>query len=360
NGGEISMWDPDSPYVYEPNPWRVYEPVMFKPGHLRTYLHWLPYYYYRLLGYIDVDVPILKKISSLKLIKFQFFPEVGCTENPDVAVQNTQLIYLNKLISPIRKLAYFHDLWGATGVMLYRESFKHPLKAISQDLPFINWYQGDGKVTCSPPSGNELTMRWYVGYEFDDALKNIHSCGIDAVSCFPAYTFLHMSWMRHGAVYIIIDPWSTTDWSAVWTQNLIKYFALGYTLGEAFERGLRMVGPEYPVEQWWWDVWENLELFGDPNLRVFVPGTEFSDKNHWEQKDTLPLNYDPDLNINGHMPFGATSYPHEQKPQAKIPIWLIGLIVIILIVIIAIAIIASKTKTKQKNNAIKTQRKKKK
>jgi hypothetical protein len=349
NGGMLGMWNPESPYVYEENPWRAYEPVLWKPGHLRTYLHWLLYYYYELakLG-LGMDVPILKTLSEIRPIKFQLFSEVGCTEEPDVCAINPQLIYANKLWKPIKSTVYMHDLWGAVGVMIYRDRLLEPIKNIKEGYPLINWYAGDGKVTISPASGSEVTQTWRVAYEFDDAIDNLHSCGINTISCLPANTFLHQTWMRHGATYQVIDPWTTTDWSASWTQMLIKLFAMGYTLGEAYERGMRAVGPQYSVEDGgWWDVWENVCLFGDPNLRVFVPNDEWDkeSKNTWDRPNTLSAQ--EDLDLDGHMPFGATDYPNAKEPSAEIPMILIIIIILILLVIIIGVGAASRKKGKK-------------
>jgi len=341
NGGMLGLWNPDSPYVHEENPWRAYEPIMFKPGHLRTYLHFLPYYYHMLFELVGQDETMLKTLSSIKLIKFQLFPEIGSTDNPDVALINPQLIYLNKAWTPIKDLTFMHDLWGMTGVMIYRDRLLHPLKAASDGLPLINWYNGDGKVTISPSSGYDLTMRWRIAYDFDDALKNLHSAGINTISCLPANTYLHLTWMRHGATYQIIDPWTTTDWSATWQQMLIKSFAMGDTIGEAYEKGMRACGPEFPIDHWWWDLWENVELFGDPDLRVYVPNTEFSDKNHWAREDTKPLLCSAEPNIDGHTPFGAKNYPNEKEPKLWVDdnlfiITILGLIIILLIIMFVI------------------------
>lgn len=233
------------------------------------------------------------------------------------------------------------DFWGALGVMIYRDRIKHPLQALSKDLPLWNIYQGDGKVIICPSSGSVHTRDMRNGIDFDDALENLHSCGLNTISCLPACTYLHLTWMRHGMTYQIIDPWTTTDWSAVWNQMLIKRFAMGDTIGEAYERGIRACGPEFAVGHWWWDRWENVELFGDPDLRVFVPGTDYSDANHWEQEDTKSLRFDEDVSIGGHMPFGATSYPHEKEPMTfwQQYLWIIvALAAVVILVIAAVAI----------------------
>ena len=333
SSGMISLWDSTSPYVYEENPWRVYETPLVYPGNLREFFRWV---IYLVMG---------KQPSKLTdgFIRFHLFSHVGSTENPDVLHINPQLRIINKILyrigSPI-------DFWGATGVMVYRDRILHPLKTIKKGLPFTNIYQGDGKVIISPRSGSEYLKDWKTGYDFDNALENLHSCSINAISCLPAGTYLHMTWMRHGTVYQIIDPWTTTDWSAVWEQMLIKRFAMGDSVGQAYEKGMRAVGPEYTVGQFWWDRYQNVELFGDPDLRVLVPGTQYSDKNNWDINDVRPLNYEKDLSLKGHTPFGATGHPNAKIQKTFIDkyMWLIGIIVLIIILLFAIAIIGRKKK----------------
>ena len=331
DSGVISMWDPNNPYVHEDNPWRAYEPILLYPGHLRDFPHWMIY----LLDLQSGKTP--STLLTKELIKFHLLPEIGSTENPDVAAVGTSRILINKIRL---KLNIPLDFWGATGIVVYRDRLKHPLQALKDGLPLINIYQGDGKVTISPVSGQDVTEKGYNSIAFDDALENLHSCGLNTISCLPAYTYLHMTWLRHGMSYQIIDPWTTTDWAGVWTQMLLKRFAMGDTVGQAYELGMRACGPEFLVGQWWWDKWENVELFGDPSLRVFVPGTDYSDANHWEQKDTMPLRYDAETSIAGHMPYGATNYPNEREPMTLLQqyIWLIALILVVILAITAIAL----------------------
>ena len=334
NGGMISLWDPDNPYIYEENPWRAYEPILLHPGNIREFVRWIVY---TLTG---------EQPTSFTdgLIKWHFLTEVGCTENPDVAHINPELINLNKLR---KAFSLPIDFWGAWGIMIYQERLKNPLETIREGLPFIRLYEGDGKVTISPISGHQ-TMTWYVGVEWDDALENLHSCGINTISCLPANTYLHLTWMRHGTSYQIIDPWTTTDWAGAWQQLVLKRVAMGDTIGQAYERGMRACGPEFPVGQWWWDVWENVCFFGDPDLRVFVPSTEYSDNNYWTEEEVQPIKYDEELNLAGHMPYGATSYPHEKEPDAEIPLWAIILIAVILVLIVVAGAVRSDKKNKKK------------
>ena len=348
HGGYLDLWNPDSPFAHEENPWRTYERIPLKFGHLDELIRWLGFYSSEILELESgTEVKILDLLANLPSVPFQLFPEYGCTENPDVQFLNPQLTLLSRLFQPIFTLQLF-DVWGPWPFMIYRDRVIHPFKTIKQGLPFFNFADGDGKVLHSSPTGGRTVTSHTTGVDFDDALGNLHSCGINTISCLPANTYLHLTWMRHGSVYQIIDPWTTTDWAGVWQQMLIKLFAMGYTVGEAYERGIRACGPEYPVGHYWWDVWENVCFYGDPNLRVFVPSTEYTSDsrggNHWTQKETEPLRYDEDLSINGHMPYGATEYPHEKEPEPIISFWFMAIIIILAIVVVAITIIFKKTK----------------
>jgi hypothetical protein len=337
NGGGIAMWDSNNPYVYEDNPWRAYEPILLKPGHLRNFIN--------LIKYMNDLTAGKNPPSSIKgIIKFHLFPEIGSTERPDVACVNPQLLLLNHIL---KKIGFPIDGWGANGIMIYRDRWLHPLQTLKQGLPLVNIYQGDGKVTSSPYSEELVTTRPWYAIDFDNALQNLHSCGLNTISCLPAYTYLHMTWMRHGMSYQIIDPWTTTDWAGIWNQILIKRFAMGDTVGQAYELGMRACGPEFLVGQWWWDKWENVELFGDPSLRVFVPGIDYSSNNHWEKQETTPLLYNAQVSIDGHMPFGVTNYPKEKTPTTfwQQYLWMIALLLVIAIsVIIAVVYILKKKK----------------
>ena len=96
-------------------------------------------------------------------------------------------------------------------------------------------------------------------------------------------------------------------------------------------------------------MWENVCYYGDPDLRVFVPGTEYSDANHWTQKETQPLMYDEEININGHTPFGATGYPHARQPKAFLEKYFLYIVIaVILLIIILILAASSRRKSRKK------------
>lgn len=342
NGGMLSYWNPDSPYIFEENPWRAYEPVALKPGNLGKYLRSYLLNIYE-LQFASSDTAYqyeslaltLEKINNLITFNFplQLFPEVASTEHPDASAINYQLERWVGVTQSIRTSLFASDAWNARGIIFYRNI----LERIQKNLPLINWYKGDGKVTSHYATGHFPSMKWVDGVTLDDTLENIHCVGINAISCMPTNTYMHLTWMRHGALYQIMDPWTTTDWSGVWQQIVMKRFALGDTVGEAYERGIQAAGPLYSIGQWWWDAHENICLFGHPNQRVFVPSTEYSDNNHWTYEETRPLSFDATLDIDGHMPFGADSYPHARER----PLLLFGLppLVIVLLLLLAVLVL---------------------
>jgi len=187
---------------------------------------------------------------------------------------------------------------------------------------------------------------WYNGTQIDDALGNIHSTGVSSVACLPAGKYLHIALMRHGSVFQIMDPWATSWYSDVWQNSIPRGIAMGETIGEIYADGISHVGILYISEppQWWWDLAENVCLYGDPNLRIWAPSTEFSIKNHWDAQDIEPLRYTEgdSFDVAGHMPFGVTAYTNTRTPAS---LWsqysyiLIGMIVLIALIISIIVFI---------------------
>ncbi|MBN2065261.1 MAG: hypothetical protein JW771_00440, partial [Candidatus Thermoplasmatota archaeon] len=327
-GGQVGFWDPDNPYVNEENPWRAYERLLLNPGNLREFVRWFIY--------MAVQGEQPSKLTD-GLIKFHLLGERGSTEDPDVGVLNPNLGGISTFLKNVLGM----DILGAFGVRFHRDR----LFSRTPDNPLFTTY--DGMVTISPTSGSGTTQKMYNGYEIDDALDNLYSCGINTVACLPAGTYLHTTYVRHGSVYQIIDPWSTSDYCAVWLQSIIKNLALGDTIGQAYEKGIRACGPELLIDHWWWDVWENVCFYGDPDLRVFVPGTQYSDNNHWTKEETLPVRYDSELAIAGHMPYGSTSHPHEKEPSSILGNYMLWIIVAIIVLAMIIVAIVSTSRRKK-------------
>jgi hypothetical protein len=154
--------------------------------------------------------------------------------------------------------------------------------------------------------------------------------------------------VRHGSIFQVIDPWATSWYGSFWAETIPRDIICGDTAGEAYVKGISHVGILYVTEppQFWWDITENVCFFGDPDLRPFVPKNKYSEANYWERDDTKPATYDEELNINGHMPFGATSHPRAKEPKTFLQkyLWLIVIFAIIVILLIALALISRKKK----------------
>ncbi len=138
------------------------------------------------------------------------------------------------------------------------------------------------------------------GYMFDEYMDNIHSVGFSAGSCLIADTYLHLSMVRHGSVFQVIDPWLTSWYSAMAMNLFARGLNDGYTVGQAYEEGISHVGIEYLMDGWWWDIFENVVFFGDPNLKPFVPNLA------WEK----PVGLKGGKVVSGHSPYGAGEHPN--------------------------------------------------
>jgi len=202
-------------------------------------------------------------------------------------------------------------------------------------------YYKDGLVGAHTISGLATSPTQWTGYSMDEKLENIYSMGWINSACLPAYKYMHLAMVRHGSSYQVIDPWKTS-WYAYWSLVMPRDMILGDTVGEAYSKGIEHVGILYATDppQWWWDIEQNVCFFGDPDLRQFVPSTEYSSANTWEQKDVKPLSYDEETIIDGHMPYGATSYPNERKPKTFFEKYLFVIIILIIILILLIALAA--------------------
>ncbi|MEF8879709.1 MAG: cell wall-binding repeat-containing protein, partial [Candidatus Thermoplasmatota archaeon] len=269
NGGEFKFHDPDSIFHRkESNPWRGYEWYLGsteEPDTMTTEIHGIiP----MLLGNPNWDFLIRTALD--------FAPAKKPVMDFIAKIANLPLI---RLVSPdwLKDTQDYYD--GIVG-----SSFLSTLGTVAHN-----------------------------GVDIDDSLGNIHSCGLITAACLPAYKYLHLTMVRHGSNFQIIDPWATSWYSSFWEATIPRDIALGDTVGEAYAKGMGHVGILYISEppQWWWDKSENVCYFGDPDLRVLAPNTEYSDANYWSRDDVQPMSYDKETNLAGHMPFGANSYPHE-------------------------------------------------
>lgn len=172
----------------------------------------------------------------------------------------------------------------------------------------------DGVVICLLTQVTQTVSK--NGYDFDNAMDNLHSLGFSAGSCLIANTYLQIAMVRHGSVFQIIDPWLTSWYCGFAIQTFTRDIALGYSVGEAYERGIKHVGIQYLTNQWWWDIFENVVYYGDPDLRVWSP--EYG----WKEPEPLPAG----SVIDGHSPFGAKGHPHAIEPTLLLEMLLYSVI----------------------------------
>ncbi len=218
-------------------------------------------------------------------------------------------------------------------------------------LPVIKWFTPEWfQDTEDYYDGVIITVfmgrfgtSWYNGTQIEDEIDNIHSTGVSSVACLPAGKYLHLMMMRHGSVFQIMDPWPTSWYSDVWQNMVPRGIALGQTVGEIYSEGIGKVGILYIGEdkpRWWWDLAENVCLYGDPDLRIWAPGTDYSSKNYWEPSEVEPVRFDSKdgFYVSGHMPFGVDEYPNQKEPVS-----LVGQIawIAVIVAILSVAIIGA-------------------
>jgi len=230
-----------------------------------------------------------------------------------------------------------------------REKINHILDII-RIIPFRfrvdNLYDGlTGTISYS-----KYPLALKTADEIEKQLENIHSVGFITSICQTSNTYLHLLLIRHGSVFQVQDPWPTSWYGAVWRQSIPRDIILGDTVGEAYVKGISHVGILYignngGPPQWWWDTAENVVYFGDPDLRIYVPNTEYSDANNWDKPKSL--GYNQDFSAGGHMPFGTTAYPHVETSGSLFEQYLWILIAIIVVLMLSIAVTVFK-KTQRK------------
>jgi hypothetical protein len=160
----------------------------------------------------------------------------------------------------------------------------------------VSQYDRDGVVIAIINQQGTVTKG---GLAFDQALKNIHSMGFNGGSCLIANTYLHITMVRHGSVFQVIDPWLTSWYASFAMATFARGIAQDMTIGECYSEGIKHVGIEYLTGQWWWDIYENVIYFGDPKIKAWSPN------NAWAEPTPLKAG----ASVDGHDPFGAGSHP---------------------------------------------------
>jgi hypothetical protein len=138
------------------------------------------------------------------------------------------------------------------------------------------------------------------GLGLDADLENVHSMGLFAGSCSISNSFLQLSLVRHGSIFQVIDPWLTSWYVQLGSEIFYRDVAYGgVTVGEAYDAALSKVGPKYVTQEWWWDHWENIVYFGDPDLRIYTPNDPFP----------RPMVVTGNKVIGGHAVLAAEEHP---------------------------------------------------
>jgi len=268
----------------------------------------------------------------------------GSTLEPDSATANTEVGLLLGLLGAARPQGILNGGIIKTGLDIIPANIRLSV------IPKVRESYYDGLVMGIGIS--QIFTRTYFAFgsmQIDDALANIHSCSINAGSCLIGGKYLTLVFVRHGAVFMECDPWSTSYWGSSHFMGVPRGLALGKTVGETYDEGMEKVGITYIAEEgeqieWWWDTYQNVVLFGDPDLRVWVPGTTYSDDNYWEKPIFLP--FDDTLSIEGHTPFGSLTHPKEKSFILDMPLQIIIIVAIIALGTATIIIIYTKSQKK--------------
>ncbi len=286
----------------------------------------------------------------------------GSTEEPDTMTMEIHgiipALFGNPEPSGLMKL---FNLFPIGTALDWAPAKKPLLDAIGTvgSLPILNWFTPDWlEDTQDYYDGVIITVllgrfgtSWYNGTQVDEALGNIHSAGISSVACLPAGKYLHLTLMRHGSPFQIMDPWATSWYSDVWQNAIPRGIALGEPIGQVFSEGISKVGIHYIGDppQWWWDLAENVCLYGDPRLVVWAPSDEYSPGNNdWTADEVEPVSYSASKGfyVDGHMPFEVVEYPHASEPITLVQqvMWGVGIVALAAVVIVGGVILLRKRK----------------
>jgi len=224
-------------------------------------------------------------------------------------------------------------------------SFKPVRNILNKLIPLIDPFNTDNLYdgVIGTVSHSRFQLYHYNSTFLEKNIDNLHSTGFISTMCKTAFTYFHLMMQRHGSVFQVLNPWTTSIYGAVWEQSIPRDIIIGCTAGEAYFNGISHVGNLYlggnryneNEPQFWWDTGQDVIYFGDPDLRVFVPGVEYSNSNHWNEP--LILEKKGEFVIDGHTPFGASSYPNSRSPQTLLE-FLIPIILICLVLVGAIMV----------------------
>jgi len=267
---------------------------------------------------------------------------LGSTEEPDTMSMDFRGIWPYTNINGLFFPATGYD-W-----VLARKPIREKINAVLDLIKIIpfrlnteNLYDG---LTGTLAFSKYPIARKY-STDMEPLMDNLHSAGFITSICQTSNTYLHLMMIRHGSVFQVQDPWPTSWYGAIWRQSIPRDIILGDTVGEAYVKGMKHVGILYLGDgggpaQWWWDSAENVVYFGDPDLRMYVPGDDYSVANNWDRPQTL--SYDEDIAVSGHMPFGSDDYPHKKQPISDMGNTILIVFLIILAILIGYLVIRKK------------------
>jgi hypothetical protein len=286
---------------------------------------------------------LLQKLAGLVLGLYPLTAEInpwrgydqlwGSTEEPDSATLNAEIGLFLGILGLADREGFLHGGFLKTGLDFVPSNI--PLMGINRQ----NYYDG----LVGPYSITAMLTKFgysHTAKEIDEKLENLHSMNFHANSCLIGCKYLHIAFMRHGSVIQEIDPWPTSYWGGVVFQEIPRDLALGKTIGESYAEGRSKIGIQYLFEddeeiEWWWDSAENVVLFGDPDLRIWIPSDKWSSNNHWEWNEVQPLQGDSNIILSGHQPFGVSTYPNQFQRNILLDyIWVLAIILIALIGVI--------------------------
>jgi hypothetical protein len=261
----------------------------------------------------------------------------GSTEEPDSASLNAELGLILGWLGLANKNGPLNG-----GVI------KTGLDLIPSNIALFNFRRDnyfDGLVGPYSITAMMTKFRYcHNAIEIDDKLENLHSMNFHANSCLIGCNYIQIAFLRHGSVLQELDPWGTSYWGGVAFQEKPRDFALGKTVGESYSNGRTKVGLKYVFEdddeiKWWWDVSQNIVLFADPNLRIWIPSIEwdFEANNHWEWSDVEPMRYNKDFMVEGHAPYGADRHPNAREAVSWLYQYIFPIVIFIIVIILIFA-----------------------
>ncbi len=185
-----------------------------------------------------------------------------------------------------------------------------------------------------------IVQQWqtvYVdGFMLDERWENLHSMGFSGGSCLIANSYMHTTMVRHGMVFQVVDPWLTSWYSTFAMECFMRDFALDpdMTVGKAYTNAISHVGILYLIDGWWWDIYENLVFYGDPDMKVWTPQYGWNMSTHMAAGTS----------VDGHNIYGAKGHPNEIQANFLIVGVIVGGVIVAVGAAAAVVLYTQKNK----------------